>query len=102
MKQYTFKNRDDVVEFLDNHNFKYYIPRLREYMSNIKDELKYYYIEVSNSEEVENCYIVSISGEREFKENFFDINKVDEFKDTAYNIEYRDSKYKEGIEHDYF
>ena len=34
--------------------------------------------------------------------NSKDINKVDEFKDTAYNKEYRETKYKKGIEEGYF
>jgi hypothetical protein len=37
-----------------------------------------------------------------WKEIFFDIEKVDEFKDTAYNKDYREKKYKEGIENEYF
>ena len=36
------------------------------------------------------------------REIFFDIEKVDEFKDTAYNKDYREKKYKEGIENEYF
>ena len=31
-----------------------------------------------------------------------DNKKVDEFKDTAYNKDYREKKYKEGIENEYF
>ncbi|GAA0103925.1 hypothetical protein UT300013_05470 [Paraclostridium sordellii] len=102
MKKYTFNTREEVVEFLDKHNFKYYIPRVEEYMSGIKDELKYYYVEVSDSNEVKDCSIISITGGSELKESFFDINKVAEFKSTAYNRQYREKKYKEGIENDYF
>lgn len=102
MKKYTFDSREEVVNFLDKHNFKYYIPRVEEYMSNIKDELKYYYVELSDSDEVECCSIISITRGMEIKEDFFDINKVDEFKDTAYNKEYRETKYKKGIEEGYF
>ena len=102
MYKYTFNSREEVIEFLYKHNFKYYIPRLREYMSNIKDEFKHYCVELSDSREVKYCGIVSVTGGEEFEENFFDINKVNEFKDTAYNIQYRDNKYKEGIENGYF
>lgn len=102
MKKYTFDTREEVVNFLDKHNFKYYIPRVEEYMSNIKDELKYYYVELSDSDEVACCSIISITRGMEIKEDFFDINKVDEFKDTAYNKEYRETKYKKGIEEGYF
>jgi hypothetical protein len=102
MKTYTFKSRDEAVEFLDKHNFKYYIPRVKEYMRNIKDELKYYSVELSDSDEVKYCDIISISGGNGIRENFFDINKLNEFKDTAYNRVDRDNKYKEGIENGYF
>lgn len=102
MKKYTFKTREELVEFLYKHNFKYYIPRVKEYMSGIKDELKYYYVELSDSNEVKYCAIISITGGEEIKESFFDINKVTEFKDTAYNRVYREKKYKEGIENGYF
>ena len=30
MKKYTFESRLDALNFLDNHNFKYYVPRLKE------------------------------------------------------------------------
>jgi hypothetical protein len=102
MKKYTFNTREKLVEFLDKHNFKYYIPRVREYMSNIKDEFKHYYVELSDSHEVKYCAIITITGLEEIKESFFDINKVTEFKDTAYNRVYREKKYKEGIENGYF
>ena len=39
---------------------------------------------------------------KKYREIFFDIEKVDEFKDTAYNKDYREKKYKEGIENEYF
>ena len=48
MKNYSFNTREELVEFLDNHNFKYYIPRVSEYMSAIKDELKHYCVELSD------------------------------------------------------
>ncbi len=102
MKKYTFESRLDTLNFLDNHNFKYYVPRLKEYMSNIKDDLKHYYIELSNSNEVNYCAIVSLTEGKEFKEDFFDINKVDEFKDTAYDKKFREKKYQEGIDKGYF
>ncbi|CEN78502.1 hypothetical protein [Paraclostridium sordellii] len=102
MRKYTFNTREEVVEFLENHNFKYYIPRVEEYMSAIKDDLKSYYVEISNSGEVKNCGIISITGGTELKENFFEFNKINEFKNTAYNKQYREQKYKEGIENDYF
>ena len=102
MNKYNFNTREEAVEFLNKHNFKYYIPRVREYMSNITDERKYYYVELSDSKEVKYCAIVSITGEEEIKEDFFDINKVSEFKDTAYNREYREKKYKEGVDKGYF
>lgn len=102
MKKYTFDTREELVDFLNEHNFEYYIPRVEEYMSNIKDEFKYYYVELSNSNEVKHCAIISITDGYEIKESFFDINKVAEFKDTAYNIEYRENKYKEGIDKGYF
>ena len=82
MKEYNFDTREEAINFLDKHNFKYYIPRVCEYMSNIKDELKAYCVELSDSHEVTRCWIVS--------------------KDTAYNKDYREKKYKEGIENEYF
>ena len=102
MKNYTFNTREETVNFLDNHNFKYYIPRVEEYMSNIKDELKSYHIEVSDHNEVTNCYISSFTDGKEYKEKFFDHNKIEEFKDTAYNKNYREKKYNQGIENEYF
>ena len=121
MKEYNFDTREEAINFLDKHNFKYYIPRVCEYMSNIKDELKAYCVELSDSHEVTRCWIVSITdgkkyreilvewnkvmnltGIEEEREIFFDIEKVDEFKDTAYNKDYREKKYKEGIENEYF
>ena len=102
MKNYSFNTRDELVEFLDKHNFKYYIPRVNEYMSAIKDEFKHYYVELSDSYEVEYCAIITITDGEEIKESFFDINKVIEFKDTAYDRSYREKKYKEGIENGYF
>jgi hypothetical protein len=102
MKKYKFDTRDEVVEFLDKHNFKYYIPRVEEYMSAIRDNLKYYSIELSDSNEVKDCAIISITDGEEIKESFFNINKVDEFKNTAYNRQYREKQYKEGIENNYF
>ena len=102
MKKYTFETREEAINFLDKHNFKYYIPRVSEYMSNIKDELKSYYIELSDSDEVTCCYILSITDGKRLREKFFDIEKVDEFKDSAYNKDYREQKYKEGIENEYF
>ena len=98
MKNYTFKTREETVNFLDEHKFKYYIPRIEEYMSNIKDELKSYHIEVSDHNEVTNCYISSFTDGKEYKEKFFDTKKVDEFKDTAYNKDYREKKYEEVME----
>lgn len=98
MKNYTFNTREETVNFLDNHNFQYYIPRVEEYMSNIKDELKSYHIEVSDHNEVTNCYISSFTDGKEYKEKFFDAKKVDEFKDTAYNKDYREKKYEEVME----
>ncbi|MBO3443829.1 hypothetical protein [Clostridium sp. CCUG 7971] len=102
MKKYTFNTREELLEFLDKHHFKYYIPRVREYMSSIKDEFKRYYVELTDSNEVKCCAIISITDGEEIKETFFDINKVIEFKDTAYNRVYRERKYKEGIENGYF
>lgn len=102
MKTYTFKTREEAVSFLDKHNFKYYIPRVREYMSNVKDELKEYYIELSDSNEVKYCAIISISGGIDFKEDFFDINKVSEYKDSAYDKLYREKKYQQGIKNEDF
>jgi hypothetical protein len=102
MKKYNFNTREELVEFLDKHNFKYYIPRVTEYMSNIKDEFKHYYVELSDSHEVKHCDIVTVTGGEEIKESFFDINKVTEFKDTVYNRGYRESKYEEGIKNGYF
>ena len=102
MKNYSFNTREELVEFLDNHNFKYYIPRVSEYMSAIKDELKHYCVELSDSNEVESCFIITITGGRELKESFFDISKVNEFKDKAYNKEYREKQYEEGIKKGYF
>ena len=102
MNTYKFDTREEIVSFLDNYDFKYYIPRVREYMSNLTDKLKYYYVELSDSNEVKSCYIVSISEGKEIKEKFFDIEKVDEFKNTAYNKEYREQKYQEGVENNYF
>ena len=52
MKKYTFDSREEAINFLDKHNFKYYIPRVDEYMSNIKDDFKSYYIEVSDLGEI--------------------------------------------------
>lgn len=95
MKKYTFDTRDEAIIFLDKHNFQYYVPRAREYMSNIKDELKNYYVELSDSNEVEYCAIISASGGVNFEEDFFDVNKVSEFKDTAYNKMNREKKYQE-------
>lgn len=37
MKKYTFETREEVMNFLNKYNFKYYIQRVCEYMSNIKD-----------------------------------------------------------------
>lgn len=102
MKKYTFNTREELVEFLDKHNFKYYIPRVAEYMSGINDEFKHYYVELSDSNEVKHCAIISITGGEEVKETFFDINKVNDFKDTAYNRVCREKKYQEGIENEYF
>lgn len=102
MKKYIFNTRDEVLEFLDKHNFNYYIPRVEEYMSNIKDELKSYYVELSDDDEIKNCSIISITGGKEIKENFFDLNKVNELKDTSYNKGIRECKYREGIKNDYF
>ena len=61
MKEYNFDTREEAINFLDKHNFKYYIPRVCEYMSNIKDELKAYCVELSDSHEVTRCWIVSIT-----------------------------------------
>ncbi|EPZ54146.1 hypothetical protein H477_4330 [[Clostridium] sordellii ATCC 9714] len=36
MRKYTFNTREEVVEFLEKHNFKYYIPRVEEYMTLLK------------------------------------------------------------------
>ena len=102
MKKYKFNTRAEVINFLDRYNFKYYIPRVCEYMSNLKDELKSYLVEVSDSSEVTSCYIVSITEGGQIEEKFFDIEKEDEFKDTAYNKIYRENKYKEGVEKGYF
>lgn len=102
MEKYTFCTREEAVEFLDEHNFKYYIPRLREYMSGLTDEIKYYSIQLSDSNEVESCDIISITGRYDINENFFDINKVPQFKDTVYNRENREKKYQEGVENGYF
>ena len=52
MKKYKFSTREELINFLDNYNFKYYIPRVREYMSNIKDDFKYYYVEVYEYDEL--------------------------------------------------
>ena len=102
MKEYNFDTREEAINFLDKHNFKYYIPRVCEYMSNIKDELKAYCVEISDLGELTRCWIVSITDGKKYREIFFDIEKVDEFKDTAYNKDYREKKYKEGIENEYF
>lgn len=102
MRKYTFKSRLDALNFLNNHNFKYYVPRLKEYMSNIKDELKHYYIELSNSDEISYCAIVSLSEGKEIKEDFFDLNKVYEFKDTVYDKKLRECKYHEYVDKGYF
>ena len=64
MKEYNFDTREEAINFLDKHNFKYYIPRVCEYMSNIKDELKAYCVELSDSHEVTRCWIVSITDEK--------------------------------------
>lgn len=55
MKEYNFDTREEAINFLDKHNFKYYIPRVCEYMSNIKDELKGYCVEISDLGEVTRC-----------------------------------------------
>ena len=102
MKKYTFDTREEAERFLEKHNFKYYIPRVCEYMSNIKDDFKSYYIEVSDCGEITCCCISSITDGKEYKEKFFDHNKIEEFKDTAYNKNYREKKYNEGIENEYF
>ena len=102
MKKYTFNTREEAVNFLDRYNFKYYIPRVTEYMSNIKDEFKSYYIELSDDNKVTGCYISSFTDGKEFKENFFDYKKVDEFKYTAYDKNYREQKYKDGVKNNYF
>lgn len=102
MKKYTFDTREEAERFLEKHNFKYYIPRVCEYMSNIKDDLKSYYIEVSDCGEITCCCISSFTDGKEYKEKFFDHNKIEEFKDTAYNKNYREKKYNEGIENEYF
>ena len=102
MNKYTFNNREEVTTFLNKHNFKYYVPRLSEYMSNIKDEFKHYYVELSNSNEVKYCGISSTTDGEEVVEDFFNNNKITEFKDTAYNREYREKKYIEGVKYDYF
>ena len=102
MKKYTFDTREEAERFLEKHNFKYYIPRVCEYMSNIKDDFKSYYIEVSDCGEITCCFISSLTDGKEYKEKFFDHNKIEEFKDTAYNKNYREKKYNEGIENEYF
>ena len=101
MKEYKFNTREEIINFLDKYNFKYYIPRVCEYMDNIKDDLKSYYVEVSDLGEVTGCYIVSITDGKEYKEQFFDVKKVDEFKDTAYNKDYREKKYEEVMENNH-
>ncbi|MBQ6630626.1 MAG: hypothetical protein IJH55_00635 [Romboutsia sp.] len=98
MNEYKFNTREEVINFLDKYNFNYYIPRLGEYMDNIKDDLKSYYVEVSDLGEVIGCYIVSITDGKEYKEQFFDAKKIDEFKDTAYNKDYRDKNYEDVIQ----
>ena len=75
MKEYNFDTREEAINFLDKHNFKYYIPRVCEYMSNIKDELKAYCVELSDSHEVTRCWIVSITDGKKYREIFFDIVK---------------------------
>ena len=50
------------------------------------------------SHEVTRCWIVSITDGKKYREIFFDIEKVDEFKDTAYNKDYKREKYKERNE----
>ncbi len=98
MKKYKFNTREEVINFLDKYNFNYYIPRLGEYMDNIKDDLKSYYVEVSDLGEVIGCYIVSITDGKEYKEQFFDAKKIDEFKDTAYNKDYREKNYEDVMQ----
>ena len=98
MNEYKFNTREEVINFLDKYNFKYYIPRLGEYMDNIKDDLKSYYVEVSDLGEVIGCYIVSITDGKEYKEQFFDAKKIDEFKDTAYNKDYREKNYEDVMQ----
>ena len=71
MKEYNFDTREEAINFLDKHNFKYYIPRVCEYMSNIKDELKAYCVELSDSHEVTRCWIVSITDGKKYREIFF-------------------------------
>ena len=98
MNEYKFNTREEVINFLDKYNFDYYIPRLGEYMDNIKDDLKSYYVEVSDLGEVIGCYIVSITDGKEYKEQFFDAKKIDEFKDTAYNKDYREKNYEDVMQ----
>ena len=98
MKKYTFDSREEAINFLDKHNFKYYIPRVDEYMSNIKDDFKSYYIEVSDLGEITGCYISSFTDGKEYKEKFFDAKKVDEFKDNVYNKEYREKNYEDVMQ----
>ena len=31
MKEYNFDTREEAINFLDKHNFKYYIPRVCEF-----------------------------------------------------------------------
>lgn len=78
MKKHVFKNRNEVVEFLEGYNFKYYIPRLSEYGSVNKRE---YYIEITENNKINYCSIRRIENDYITHEHpFYDCNHANNFK----------------------
>lgn len=70
MKRLTFNTREEVIGFLKEYNFKYYIPRLEEIMDACPSNLKMYYIEITDTNKVNYC---SVSKK---ENNAYSVNEV--------------------------
>lgn len=97
-KIYKFKNREEIIEFLNGYGFKYYVPRLEEKMNKTPTKNKYYTVEVSQSNKIIFC---SVEKDGECRNGytddfipFYDCNRAYDF----YTKEAGEENYKEWLE----
>lgn len=94
MQRY-FKDREKVIELLEQKGFKHYIPRLSEYMNGWHTKYKSYYIETNENDMIVFCSVVAIENDCIYAEHiFYDCDRPHDF----YTKEEGELNYKERLE----